>query len=52
MPPLEASEEGHLYRCWFPLHTNAADEAMETNLRRGHTAAGLELTTTVESAVS
>ncbi|MGH9111917.1 MAG: ABC transporter ATP-binding protein [Acidimicrobiales bacterium] len=32
-PPLiEADEPGHLYRCWFPVGTDAGREALERNL--------------------
>ncbi|MGH9289731.1 MAG: ABC transporter ATP-binding protein, partial [Acidimicrobiales bacterium] len=32
-PPLiEADEPGHVYRCWFPVGTEAGREALERNL--------------------
>ncbi|MET0728784.1 MAG: ABC transporter ATP-binding protein [Acidimicrobiales bacterium] len=34
-PPLiEAEDTGHLYRCWFPVGTEAGREALERNLAR------------------
>jgi peptide/nickel transport system ATP-binding protein len=39
-PPLiEAEEPGHLYRCWFPVGTDANREALERNLAEGVPAA-------------
>jgi oligopeptide/dipeptide ABC transporter ATP-binding protein len=36
MPPLvEAEQPGHLYRCWFPVGTDAGREALERNLAAG-----------------
>ncbi|MET0353199.1 MAG: ABC transporter ATP-binding protein [Plantibacter flavus] len=44
MPPLVDTGTGHLYRCWYPLGTSAGDEALEANLRRGQSAAGIPVT--------
>jgi peptide/nickel transport system ATP-binding protein len=39
-PPLiEAEQPGHLYRCWFPVGTDAGREALERNLAAGAPAA-------------
>ena len=39
-PPLtEAETPGHLYRCWFPVGTEAGREALERNLARHDPAA-------------
>jgi oligopeptide/dipeptide ABC transporter ATP-binding protein len=39
-PPLvEAEQPGHVYRCWFPVGTEAAREALERNLAVGLPAA-------------
>jgi oligopeptide/dipeptide ABC transporter ATP-binding protein len=43
MPPLmEADTPGHLYRCWYPVGTPAGDEALNNNLRKNRTAAGIK----------
>jgi oligopeptide/dipeptide ABC transporter ATP-binding protein len=43
LPPLmEADTPGHLYRCWYPVGTPAGDEALNQNLRKNLTAAGLK----------
>jgi peptide/nickel transport system ATP-binding protein len=43
LPPLqEADTPGHLYRCWYPVGTPAGDEALNVNLRKNRTAAGLK----------
>jgi peptide/nickel transport system ATP-binding protein len=52
LPPLTVAEDGHRYRCWFPLGTPAAEHALEANLRQGHTATGLELKPSMAEAVS
>jgi len=49
LPPLmESGEPGHLFRCWYPVGTPAGDEALNTNLRRNETAAGLKPMAAVE----
>jgi len=48
-PPLvTADEPGQEYRCWFPVGTAEGRDAMERNLARGRTAAGLEVSATSE----
>lgn len=39
-----AGGRAHLFRCWYPVGTSAGAEALQSNRRRGRTAAGLELT--------
>ena len=49
LPPLmESGEPGHLYRCWYPVGTPQGDEALNVNLRRNLTAAGLKPMAAVE----
>jgi oligopeptide/dipeptide ABC transporter ATP-binding protein len=48
-PPLmEADTPGHLYRCWYPVGTPAGEEALNINLRKNRTAAGLKAATAAE----
>ena len=48
-PPLmEAETPGHLYRCWYPVGTPQGDEALNKNLRKNETAAGLKAATAAE----
>jgi oligopeptide/dipeptide ABC transporter ATP-binding protein len=43
MPPvMEADTPGHLYRCWYPVGTPAGTEALNANLRKNRTAAGIK----------
>ena len=52
MPELQIAEiADHEYRCFFPVGTEAGEQALELNLRRGSTATGLRIVdhrTTVE----
>jgi peptide/nickel transport system ATP-binding protein len=42
-PPLrEADVAGHAFACWFPVGTEAANEALESNRRRGLIRAGAD----------
>jgi oligopeptide/dipeptide ABC transporter ATP-binding protein len=44
-PPLvEAEDPGHYYKCWFPVGTQAGQEALERNLEQGMAAAGAAVT--------
>ncbi|MEA3020893.1 MAG: peptide/nickel transport system ATP-binding protein [Actinomycetota bacterium] len=48
-PPLmEADTPGHLYRCWYPVGTPQGEEALNLNLRKNRTAAGLKAATASE----
>jgi len=48
-PPLmEGDTPGHLYRCWYPVGTPAGEEALNMNLRKNRTAAGLKAATAAE----
>ncbi len=50
-PPLvEAETPGHLYRCWFPVGTDAGREALERNL--AHHAPAAEALVTGDSAAA
>lgn len=42
-PPLVTDESGHGVRCWLPIGTPASVLALETNIRRGHSATGLPI---------
>jgi hypothetical protein len=44
MPLLDERQGGHPYRCFFPVRSEAGGRARQDNERRGHTAAGLSLT--------
>jgi oligopeptide/dipeptide ABC transporter ATP-binding protein len=51
-PPLqEADTPGHLYRCWYPVGTPAGAEALNINLRKNETAAGLKAAAVVEGVI-
>ncbi|WP_407940140.1 ABC transporter ATP-binding protein [Nakamurella leprariae] len=39
-PAIAGTPDDHVYRCWYPVGTEAGDEARRTNIERGHTAAG------------
>jgi oligopeptide/dipeptide ABC transporter ATP-binding protein len=44
-PPLvEAEDPGHFYKCWFPVGTQAGQEALERNLEQGLAAAAAAVT--------
>jgi peptide/nickel transport system ATP-binding protein len=51
MPPLiEAETPGHVYRCWFPVGTDAGREALERNL--AHHVPAAEAAVTGDSAAA
>jgi peptide/nickel transport system ATP-binding protein len=51
MPPLiEAESPGHVYRCWFPVGTEAGREALERNL--AHHVPAAEAAVTGDSAAA
>ena len=51
-PPLmESDVPGHLYRCWYPVGTPAGDDALNSNLRKNRTAAGLKPLSAAEGVV-
>jgi oligopeptide/dipeptide ABC transporter ATP-binding protein len=44
-PPLvEAEDPGHYFKCWFPVGTQAGQEALERNLEQGLAAAAAAVT--------
>jgi peptide/nickel transport system ATP-binding protein len=44
-PPLVTGESpDHVYRCFYPVGTEAGDEALAANMQRGRTASGLPIT--------
>lgn len=48
-PPATTGHADHTYRCFYPVGTEAGAEALAVNLRRGHTATGLAVTSEEES---
>src|SRR5690606_35910243 len=51
-PLLEADHPGHVYRCWYPVGSEAGKEALERNLAAGVPQAQLAVTGDVSKAAA